>query len=143
MGNKLTLIWHLFPLYPRVHLHENPPMWSVHCAPFKHGFDSHSLYSKLQSSPAKPLNRNGKQRSVKIKYSKYIQKSYNSLVQCDESIRYQVYMTIQDKCIYEVSNIDLENVCNNSVVHIQVGGASENRNMSSAQKSLIAFIETR
>lgn len=53
--NNLTLIWHLFPLYPLVHLHENPPMWSLQLPPFKHGFDSHSLYSKLQSSPAKPF----------------------------------------------------------------------------------------
>lgn len=55
----LTLIWHRFPEYPLVHLHENPPIWSVHIAPFKHGFDSHSLYSKLQSSPAKPVNKMG------------------------------------------------------------------------------------
>lgn len=53
--NRLTLMWHLFPLYPLVHLHENPPMWSEQVPPFKHGFDSHSLYSKLQSSPAKPI----------------------------------------------------------------------------------------
>lgn len=41
----LTLIWHRFPVNPRVHLHENPPIWSVHWPSFKHGFESHSLYS--------------------------------------------------------------------------------------------------
>lgn len=42
---KLTLMWQRSPVYPLVHLHENPPIRSVHLPSFKHGFDSHSLYS--------------------------------------------------------------------------------------------------
>lgn len=53
----LTLMWHRWPVYPLVHLHENPPIWSVHCPLFRHGLDSHSLYSKLQSSPEKPVTK--------------------------------------------------------------------------------------
>lgn len=51
-------MWQRFPVYPGVHLHENPPIWSVHSPLAKHGFESHSLYSKLQSSPEKPMRKN-------------------------------------------------------------------------------------
>lgn len=54
---KLTLRWQRFPVKPRVHLHENPPIWSVHSPLFKHGFESHSLYSKLHNSPEKPAGK--------------------------------------------------------------------------------------
>lgn len=53
-ANSITLMWHLLPWYPFVHWQEYPPMWSIHCPPFMHGFDSHSLYSKLHKSPEKP-----------------------------------------------------------------------------------------
>lgn len=56
----LTLIWQRLPVYPFVQRHSKLPMWSMHSPAFWHGFDSHSLYSKLHSSPAKPAERDRK-----------------------------------------------------------------------------------
>ena len=40
--------WQLFPRKPGKQEQLNAPMWLLHVAPFKHGFDKHSFISVIE-----------------------------------------------------------------------------------------------